>query len=459
VNYFEYYKKLLTVEEYIKLEKSLKAPFRKSIRVNTLKISLSDFKILAEKNDWLLEQINWCNEGYFIDRENKEKPLGKSIYHHGGIFYIQEASSMLPVEIFSNIKSDDLILDLASAPGSKLTQIAAKSKNIPFLIANEPSGMRVKALVSNIKRMGIVNSLVVQKDPQALAKILPNTFSKIMLDAPCSGDGMIRRDIKTLDRWNYNKVKFQAGVQKRLIEEAFKLLKPGGELIYSTCTLTKEEDEQILEHLTTTYSSAKLMEIKMKPFNKNTGYIKIFPYQFDTEGFFVSKITKTEATKVPSDIKIKVQKENKSKKWDFLISNKINIIKDCFLSNFEFDFNFDNDRNLLIEKNGEAWIWPEAAYKLMKSLHPVYSGIKIGKFVNNGFIPSHSFCSTYGYLFKKNILEVEEEQGTSFLKGQDLTFKQNSGYYLIKSRNIILGIGKSDGNYIKNKLPRDLVIC
>ena len=451
MDYFKYYKQLLNKSDFEKLQKSLEKPFRKSIRINTLKISVAEFKKIAKKKKWILTQVPWCKEGFFIDRVDRSVPLGKDLLHHSGCFYIQEASSMYPISLLSDVKDTDLILDLCAAPGSKFTQVSQKGEKLPMIVANEPSGNRIKGLVSNIKRLGIKNSVVVKHDPSTLAKIFPNTFDKILLDAPCSGDGMIRRDNKTLDRWTYSRIKFQAGVQKRLIKEAFKLLKVGGELIYSTCTLTKEEDEEVLEYLLSEYDSAEMSSFK----TSKKGFLRIWPFDYDTEGFFVSKITKTEGTE-REFIKPKKSK-NEKRGFDYLANKKTKFIQEFFNKTFGFDFNLKED-DVLIEKNGETWLWSKPMLRITKKVNPVFSGICVGKLYTDSFSPDHSFINVFGDKFIKNIIEIDLHSATDYLYGKDLKIDKPSGYYLIKSEGLVLGLGKSIQGKIKNVMPRSLVL-
>jgi len=456
MKYFEYYKNLLSSKDFKKLEAVLDRPFRKSIRVNTLKISVKEFKKIAKEKKWNLEAISWCKEGFFINRENKSKALGKDFLHHAGFFYIQEAASMIPIEMISTIKDDDYIIDLAAAPGSKFTQISAKAKNTALVVANELSGNRIKGLVSNIQRLGIRNSTVLKHDPSILAKFLANTFSKVSLDAPCSGDGMIRRDKKTLDRWSLKKVKFQAGIQKRLIEEAFKLLKPGGELIYSTCTLSKEEDEEVVAHLLDKYKMAKLEKFRF-PLNNNQEIdtLRLWPYMFDTEGFFTSKITKTDET--DKEFYKNTKDKNAKKRWSYLPRKKQKILKDFLFENFGFELNLTEDE-VFIEKNDEVWIWPRKIFKLKKYFDPVYSGICLGKWTAKGFVPNHSLASYFGLNFTKNVINLNLEEAKKFLYGQDINKIPVNKFTLIKSDNYVLGFTKSFDNKLKNILPRDMVL-
>ncbi|MBT4936533.1 NOL1/NOP2/sun family putative RNA methylase, partial [Candidatus Peregrinibacteria bacterium] len=307
--FWEKYKKMLSSSEFEAFKEASLKPLRKSIRINTLKISVDDFKKEAKKLQWKLKPIPWCKNGFWIEREDRSEPLGKSLLHLLGYFYIQEASSMIPPEVLKP-KKDDIILDMSSAPGSKTTQIAALMQNSGIIVANEPEGSRIKALHSNIERLGVANTLISQKDGRAFSEYFSNFFDKILLDAPCSGEGTIRKDSSALEHWNEKRVEVMSRLQKDLIAHAFMALKPGGEMVYSTCTLSPEEDEEVLEFLLETCEgNAELLPIELSheilrqtqglyPTRsenkqlKDSGILKIWPQTYDTEGFFIAKIKK-----------------------------------------------------------------------------------------------------------------------------------------------------------------------
>jgi len=452
MDYFEYYKKALSKESFCRLEESLGSPFRKSIRVNTLKTSVEDFKKFAKEREWELDPVLWCKEGFFIDRKDRENALGKDVLHHMGYFYTQEASSMIPVETLSPIKDDDIIIDLAAAPGSKFTQVAAKTHKNSIVIANEPGSTRLKGLVSNIRRTGIQNSLVLKNDPHMIAKLFPNTFSKVLLDAPCSGDGMIRRDKKALSAWSYNKVKFQSGIQKRLIEEAFKMLRPGGELIYSTCTMTSEEDEEVLDYLLSKYSSATMEIIKATPFEKNKeDYLKILPYQYDTEGFFVSKIVKKEQTEEILHIN-----QERISKSQYLPKEKLKTMTEFLKNYFDYDLVID-DRFIIIERESDVWLYPKMGYSF-SSLKIRFAGVRLGKFRDRKFIPDYFYIMNITKDSENNVLDVNEDDMKKYLAGFDLSLKVDDLYKVLRCKGVVFGFGKKQDTRFKNLMPKNIII-
>jgi len=299
--FIERYSKLTDYPEFKKYNLAF---LRRSIRVNTLKISINELKKRIEK-DWKLIPIPWCKEGFWIEHQREDRrDIGNLIEHSMGYFYVQEAVSMIP-PIVLNPQPGETILDMCAAPGSKASQISQYMKNKGTLIANDYKGIRLAPLGINMQRMGITNCLVSLMKGQWFAKT-GIEFDRVLLDAPCSGTGTIRKSIKTLRIWNPGMVKKISYEQKRLIDVAFQILKKGGTMVYSTCSLEPEEDEGVIDYLLSNNSNAKLEEINLdikrgKPVlefngNKYTDEVKkclrIWPQDNDTEGFFIAKIRK-----------------------------------------------------------------------------------------------------------------------------------------------------------------------
>ena len=301
--FIERYENLTDFEEFKKYSLSF---LRRSIRVNTIKIPIDELKKRLEKN-WNLEQIPWCKEGFYIEHIKKERrDIGNLIEHSLGYFYTQEAASMIPPLVLEP-KESDVVLDIAASPGSKTTQIAAMMNNKGVLIANDYQIPRIKPLSLNIQRCGITNCIITLMQGQWFYNSNIK-FDKILVDAPCSGTGTIRKSLKTLRIWNPNMVKRLSITQKQLIETAFNILKQNGTLVYSTCSLEPEENEAVVDFLINKYDNAQLEEIKINnlkrsepilefdnnKYNENIkNCLRIWPQDNDTEGFFVAKIKKS----------------------------------------------------------------------------------------------------------------------------------------------------------------------
>src|SRR3989338_265614 len=253
--FIERYSSLTDWETFKKISLSY---LRRSIRVNTLKISIGQLKKRLSKS-WAMETIPWCNEGFYVEHEEGRRDIGNTIEHSLGYFYVQEAASMMP-PIVLDPKSDEFVLDMCAAPGSKASQIAQYMENKGILIANDYKGMRIAPLGINMQRMGITNSIITLMEGRFFKNI---EFDKILVDAPCSGTGTIRKSFKTLRIWNPDMIRRLSSQQKPLIDTAFQILNKGGEMVYSTCSVEPEENEEVVSFLLDKYANAKLEKIKL----------------------------------------------------------------------------------------------------------------------------------------------------------------------------------------------------
>ena len=292
--FLEKYSKLTDIDRFCEY---CTKPLNKSIRVKTLKISVKDLK--ERLNEYEFRQIPWCKEGFWI--KGPRTDLGNLKEHSLGYFYIQEAASMIP-PIVLQPKEHELVLDLAAAPGSKTTQMAALMENKGIIVANDVKYDRLKALSINLQRCGILNTIMTLRSNYSFKDI---RFDKILLDAPCSGSGAIRKSLMTLKIWNNNMIKKLSGDQKKLILNAFDNLGNNGTLVYSTCSVDPEENEGVIDFLLKN-REAKLekieLDIKTSPIildyekqhynDEIKKCLRIWPQDNDTEGFFVAKIRK-----------------------------------------------------------------------------------------------------------------------------------------------------------------------
>jgi len=295
--FIERYSSLTDWEQFKKYSLSF---LRRSIRVNTLMGSVKEVKKSIEAKGWKLDPIPWCKEGFWIAHDER-RDVGNLYEYHVGKIYVQEAASMIPPLVLQP-QPGDLVLDMAASPGSKTTQMAAMMKNKGLLIANDCKGDRLQSLGINLQRSVITNCLITLMRGQGIKEM---QFDKILLDAPCSGTGTIRKSLKTIAIWNAGMISKLAKEQKELIEVAFQNLKPGGEMVYSTCSVEPEENEGVVSYLLEKYSDAQIVKVKLPglktsdpvmefkkekylPAVKHT--LRIWPQDNDTEGFFIARI-------------------------------------------------------------------------------------------------------------------------------------------------------------------------
>ncbi|OGJ12465.1 hypothetical protein A3K82_02920 [Candidatus Pacearchaeota archaeon RBG_19FT_COMBO_34_9] len=292
-------------DDYINILK--KEPVR-SLRCNTIKISPDELKERLENKGWKIK-IPFGDFPEIIIVENELQPgeLGRALEHMLGYYYIQEIASMLPPLIL-NPKPDEKILDLCASPGSKTTQTAARMKNSGLIIANEVKFGRIKILASNLERCGVMNAIITKRDGIALCRRFKEQnflFDKILLDAPCSGEGTIRSTPRTLEMWNIKTIENLSKLQKSLIASAIEILKPNGELVYSTCTHAPEENEEIIDFALKNFNikvekinlpiktRQGITEFGEKEYSEDVKYsCRVYPQLADTEGFFIAKIRK-----------------------------------------------------------------------------------------------------------------------------------------------------------------------
>jgi len=294
----EFIEKYTKLTNFIEYEAAINRSARKSIRVNILKVSIGKIK-KSLLQQWNLERIPWIKEGFWIDGFRTD--IGNTYEHQLGYIYVQEAASMLPPIILSP-KKTDVVLDATASPGSKTTQIAAMMKNEGLIIANDVSYYRMLPLAHNLQRCGVSNTITTVMD----AKKINMEFDKILLDAPCTGIGIIMGNTQNsrhiLKTYSLHLIKTMAGIQKRLILNLYHNLKSKGTLVYSTCSLEPEEDEEVIQFLLDE-TDAKLEKISVNIKSEiNLDYgnysselkkcIKLWPQVYHTEGFFIAKIKK-----------------------------------------------------------------------------------------------------------------------------------------------------------------------
>lgn len=284
----------------------------KSIRCNKLKISVSELKKKLEARNWRILQP-WKNnpEVMVIGNDLEPGELGRALEHQLGYYYIQELASMLPV-ISIEPKQDELILDLCASPGSKTTQLSSEMNGTGTIIANEVSMGRLKILASNLERCGAGNTIITRKDGVAFCERIKKynpekKFDRILVDAPCSGEGTLRSSLKTYLMWNIKTIKSLPRLQKQLVSSAFEILKTNGVLIYSTCTHAPEENEGVVNFILEKFGNKINLEKIKLPIKIREGITswenekfsrevkkcaRVYPHDNNTEGFFVAKFRK-----------------------------------------------------------------------------------------------------------------------------------------------------------------------
>lgn len=427
----------------------------KALRVNTKKISadklFSMLKIDAEK-------ISYADDGYII---NSEEKLGLTPEHLSGLFYIQEPSSMIAV-CASEIEKEQApvrVLDLCSSPGGKTGQIAMRVKEGSIIFSNEIVSSRASILYSNVERQGLNNVIVLNESPERLA-LFKNYFDYVFVDAPCSGEGMFRKNPETIKEWSESNTVMCAERQKDILNIAKTLVKPGGKLIYSTCTFSEKEDEEIVKWLIDS-KEFKLIdvpeEIKKVTISANGKGLefarKFLPHTGKGEGQFVA---------VFKCIRDYAEDELYSKKHFHSVYEIGQAYNKLFKAFSSESLNKDFSWKELLSVGETIYLAPTGFNSKIQTalddLKFVSIGARLGEIQKGRFVPNHSCFMMLSDLFKTKI-ELSDEDLKKYLHGEELEFKGSSkGYAVITKNGFAIGGAKISGNRLKNLYPKGLRI-
>ena len=426
-----------------------------ALRFNTLKVQspkermriLKTLKISSEK------KVSWANEAYYFDENVRP---GKHPYHEMGLYYIQEPSAMSAAALLAP-KPGMRVLDLCAAPGGKSTQLATYLGDSGLLVSNEINTQRSRILSQNIERMGIKNSIVTNEDSFVLASHFPGFFNAIQVDAPCSGEGMFRKLPEAIEQWSMENVAICAARQKEILDNAAVMLKPGGVIVYSTCTFSKEENEDVIEYFLERHPDFTLEEME-----------RFWPHKVDGEGHFVAKLVRRGSvdTDLKADRKTKKNKNSKNRKNE----TKPALTKENMKLLSEFlDETISEDMAAWI-KNSRLVMFGEQLYRLpdmevdIKGLKVQRAGLHIGEFKKQRFEPSHSLALALKLSEAKNVvkLTLDDPQTTGFFNGQSVmlsdeqTAECKKGWALVCVDGYPAGWGKVNGAQVKNHYPKGL---
>ncbi len=450
-------------EEFNSYLESYKKPRFYGLRINTLKISVEEFLKISPFH---LEPVPWTKDGFYY--QEGDNP-GKHPYYYAGLYYIQEPSAMLPGAVIG-VKPGDKVLDLCAAPGGKTVQMAAQMKGQGLLVANDINADRVKALVKNVELCGVKNAVILNETPDKIAKKFEGYFDKILVDAPCSGEGMFRKDEDAIRSWEKFKCEKCCGMQWDILEQVDKMLKPGGSILYSTCTFSPEEDEIMIERFLDHHEGEyELLEIpKVGGIEGGRTYwshgtydfsksARLWPHKLNGEGHFAALIKKIDKNngKVSNNVDETV---NELRKWE-----KSHIISsDSDLKNFNSELADFIENNTNLKLSGHAFQKGNNLYYLPESC-PDLSGLKVAKFGwylgemgLKGFIPSHSFAVSLSIENLKNKVDFKSDakETNSYLKGETLIISGEKGYTCICVDGYTLGWAKQTGDMLKNLYPK-----
>lgn len=449
-------------EEYQEFLNSFYQEKYHALRINSLK---GDAEKFFRKSPFSVTPVSWAKNGYYYS--SKDQP-GKHPYHEAGVYYIQEPSAMAPAEFLGAMPGEH-ILDLCAAPGGKSTQIAADMKGKGILVCNEIHPARAKILSENIERMAVRNAIVTNESPQRLAEVFPNYFDRILVDAPCSGEGMFRKNPQACKEWSIKNVELCAVRQDEILEEAAKMLRLGGRLVYSTCTFSSLENEGSIwrflkkhpEFLIVSMDKAvgmtegiffpseiafqeEVSDSLLRSICKNT--VRLLPHKLHGEGHYTAVLQKTG--------------ENVKGKQAFCVNGieKGITLKEC--EGF-FDFSKEYIRGTFEGKYlkfGQQLYFVPEEMPSMKGLKVLRPGLHLGTLKKNRFEPSHSLAlalqpEDVSYVYS---LSAEDSTAAAYLNGETFFAEGEKGWYLISVDGYSLGWGKLAGGTMKNHYPKGL---
>lgn len=431
-------------DEFPAFLESYSAPRQYGLRVNGLKLSPEEFERIAP---FPVKKIPWIPDGFFYGEDARP---ARHPYYSAGIYYLQEPSAMTPASRLP-VHPGERVLDLCAAPGGKATELAAKLKGRGVLVANDISISRARALLRNLELMGASNCFVTNETPQRLAGAFPEYFDKILVDAPCSGEGMFRKDGGVAAAWNPERVKTCAAMQRQILECAGAMLKPGGMLLYSTCTFAPEENEENIS-----WFLKHFPEFSLEPMEGYEGFsagqpqwgsnrpelercIRIWPHRMEGEGHFLALVRKTGQG---GEKELRVQKiqrpDRESRKY---------------LEEFFCAGGTEPPWERVEVRGGKAFLAPELP-ETVRGMKFLRNGLYLGELKKGRFEPSQPLAMSLRPDDWREIisLDPEDERLERYLRGEAVSVESGgSGWRLVCVDNFSLGWGKVSNGLLKNK--------
>ena len=424
----------MTNEEANKLYNSLNNEEIHCLRLNDLKVS--DIFKICKDNRGVVAHPHIPN-AYIYDKSINE--FGKSIYFDAGAYYIQEPAAMMS-EYLLNIKEEDYVLDMCAAPGGKSFDALVSKKGRGLLVCNDIHEIRSKILSSNIEKYGFKNVIVLNDDSSKYKKYFKGFFDKIILDAPCSGSAMFRKNEEARSQWSLEKVYQCKAIQKSLLEDAFEMIKENGLILYSTCSFSIQENEEVISEFLNNHPDIEIVNIDLnKQYNDTIGIsggLRLYPYKFNGEGQTIFILKKNGTNEKSRGKEIKPARL------------PLELIK--FLHSIKFDY---NKNDIILFKN--KYYLAEFPKIELNGIKINRYGLELGEIIKDRFEPSHSLAMYHG-LSKENFIELNENEAIDYLKGLTISREGSSGYKVASYNSLALGWVKHVNNTLKNHYPKGL---
>ena len=473
----ERYRALLSDVEFEKLQAETIQPLQTTIRINLLKHQPREMaELLQLLYEWQLESIAFCPSGFRV--ESSTVTPSQTIEHRMGDFYIQEAASMLPAELFDFSKTPQpLILDMAASPGGKTIHLADLNQDSGLIIANDASRARLPALQVVLHKWGIINQAVTCLPGEQFARAAREWFDYVLLDAPCSMEGLRTSASHKMRTISPNERERLAMRQQKLLASALAAVKTGGEVVYSTCTLAPEENESVLAEVIDEYPDTfqvdalqqklpmsapgleKFEETEYPVSMRNS--FRLWPHLCHTAGFFAARLTKLKDIALPHSSKPQLVKNRIP---HLLPEKETQTVSTMVMDQYGFDLNLLMEKqNLAVgQDKNELSLIPMRYLNEFSALPCTSIGLRLGERIEDEFIPAHEFATRFGGLFQSGKIQIDEEQLKPWLRGEDL--RPYSVPTLPKGRVVVvtdgigrnLGRGKILSHQLKNLLPNRL---
>lgn len=439
--------------EYEAYLESLKQPCHSGLRINNRKLKKDEWEEICPFH---IEPVPWISNGYYYTEGKDAIRPSRHPYYYAGLYYLQEPSAMTPASLLP-IEPGNRVLDLCAAPGGKSTELGARLQGKGLLFANDISNSRAKALLKNLEMAGIANLCVSSETPEKLSELLPEFFDRILVDAPCSGEGMFRKDPDMVKSYLDRGPKEYVPIQRSIVEEAVKMLRPGGFLLYSTCTFDEEENEGTIRFLLEKYPDMCLADLPQKEgFERGRGLpecVRLFPHRILGEGHFIALLKKKEKTE---------EYEKKAENGEKRAGQRTAEMADSPVSEFLSHISIDWSPERLYEKNEKIYYLPEGfkeiSGKAVKKLRFLRTGLLLGELKKGRFEPSQAFAMALRqeeYPDTVN-LKAEDERAIRYLKGETVMLSEDEvrdglPWTLVCVDGFPLGWAKRTGNNLKNK--------
>ena len=412
-------------EEYPQFLQTLERPRAVALRFNPLKGQRPDLPFAQEP-------VPWEEAGVYYDPQSRP---GLHVYHEAGVYYLQEASAMAPVSLLAP-QPGERICDLCAAPGGKSTQIAGRMLGKGFLLCNEIHPARAKILSRNIERMAVPNALVTNEHPATLASRFPGFFDRVLVDAPCSGEGMFRKEEAAITDWSQEVVEMCARRQAEILHSAAQLVRPGGRLVYSTCTFAPEEDEQAVENFLESHPEFQPEQVEAPWFAPTSpGCYRMWPHKLKGEGHFAAVLRKTggEEQEVPLS-----QGKPLPQQWQ----------------NFAKELGISLPAGKAVSFGQSLFLAPEEMPDIAR-LKVMRPGMELGTVKKDRFEPAHALALWLRDCANTEHFQPDSPQMTDYLHG-DVVESGRKGWCLVCAGDYSIGWGKGDGRVLKNHYPKGL---